>query len=115
MTRTEPPAPGAPQPLRAASRLARRLAAVIAECHYAQQRILALRVAPDSYLSDAAAAPDTYQDFLFRTSGPLLREPPARAGPAASGRLAEPPPCCATESGRDLPPDGPDVLLSARK
>jgi hypothetical protein len=79
MTRTEPPAPGAPQPLRAASRLARRLAAVIAECHYAQQRILALRVAPDSYLSDAAAAPDTYQDFLFRTSGPLLREPPARA------------------------------------
>jgi hypothetical protein len=78
---------GAPQPVRAASRLARRLAAVIAECHYAQRRVLALRIAPDSYLSDAATAPDCYGDFLFRTSGPLLREPSARAR-AAGRRVA---------------------------
>jgi len=87
MTLTEHLRPGAPQPMRAASRLARRLGAVIAECHYAQQRILALRLAPDSYLSNAAAAPDTYEDFLFRTSGPLLREPPARVR-AAGRRVA---------------------------
>lgn len=77
----------APQPVRAASRLVRRLAAIIAECHYAQQRVLALRIAPDSYLSDAGTAPDCYDDFLFRTSGPLLREPSARAR-AARRRVA---------------------------
>jgi hypothetical protein len=84
MTPSEHRGTGAPQPVRAASRLARRLAAIIAECHYAQRRALALRIAPDSYLSDAAAAPDCYEDFLFRTSGPLLREPSARA--RAAGR-----------------------------
>ena len=78
---------GAPQPGRTASRLARRLAAIIAECNYAQRRVLALRLAADSYLSDADAAPDCYADFLFRTSGPLLREPSARVR-AAGRRVA---------------------------
>jgi hypothetical protein len=84
MTPTEHHRTGAPQPVRAASRLARRMAAIIAECHYAQQRLLALRLAADSYLSDAATAPNCYDDFLFRTSGPLLCEPSARA--RADGR-----------------------------
>lgn len=79
MMPTEHRRTGAPQPVRAASRLARRLAGVIAECHYAQQRVLAMRIAPDSYLTDAATGPNCYGDFLFRTSGPLLREPSARA------------------------------------
>ena len=87
MMPTEHRRTGAPQPGRAASRLARRLAAIIAECHYAQQRVLALRLAADSYLSDASAAPDCYGDFLFRTSGPLLREPSACAR-AAGRRVA---------------------------
>jgi hypothetical protein len=86
MTPTEHHRTGAPQPMRAVSRLARRLAAVIAECHYAQQRALALRVAPDSYLSDATTPPDSYEDFLFRTSGPLLSEP--AAGVRAARRSA---------------------------
>ena len=43
MMPTEHRRTGAPQPVRTASRLARRLAAIIAECHYAQQRVLALR------------------------------------------------------------------------
>ena len=47
----------------------------------------ARRIAPDSYLSDAGTAPDCYDDFLFRTSGPLLREPSARAR-AARRRVA---------------------------
>lgn len=75
---------GAPQLLRAASRLASRLAAVVDECNYAQQRVMALRLAPDSYLRHPGTAPDSYGDFLFRTSGPLPREPSARA--RASGR-----------------------------
>jgi hypothetical protein len=79
MTPTEHRSTGARQPGHAPSRLARRLAAIIAECHYAQQRVLALRIAPDSYLTDAATAPNCYNDFLFRTSGPLLCEPSARA------------------------------------
>lgn len=87
MTPTEYRRTVARQPGHAASRLARRLAAIIAECHYAQQRVLALRIAPDSYLSDAGTAPNRYDDFLFRTSGPLLREPSARAR-AAGRRVA---------------------------
>jgi hypothetical protein len=87
MTPTEHRRTGAPQPGHAASRLARRLAAIIAECHYAQQRLLALRIAPDSYLSDAGTAPNRYDEFLFRSSGPLLREPSAPAR-AAGRRVA---------------------------
>jgi hypothetical protein len=37
----------------------------------------ALRITPDAYLPDRDKAADTYAEFLFRTSGPLLHEPPA--------------------------------------
>jgi hypothetical protein len=62
------------------ARLARRAASIVAECNYAQRRMLSLRTAPDTFLPDPDKAPDHYAEFLFRTSGTLLHEP------AASGR-----------------------------
>jgi hypothetical protein len=65
------------RPTIALARLARRIADIIAECNYAQRRMAALRTTPDRYLTNGDKAPDTYAEFLFRTSGPPLREPPA--------------------------------------
>jgi hypothetical protein len=59
--------------------LARKVAAVIGECRYAQRRMMALRTAPDRYAARPDSAPDTYAEFLYRTSGMLLHEPSARA------------------------------------
>jgi hypothetical protein len=58
-------------------RLARRVAAVLAECHYAQRRMSVLATSPDRYLPEPAHAPDNYAEFLFRTSGALRHEPAA--------------------------------------
>jgi hypothetical protein len=58
--------------------LARRVAGFFAECNYAQRRLTILRTAPDAYLTAGGNAPDDYAEFLFRTSGTLLREPDAR-------------------------------------
>jgi hypothetical protein len=58
---------------------ARKVAAVIAECHHAQHRMIELATAPDRYLFRPDAAPDTYAEFLYRTSGVLRHEPSARA------------------------------------
>jgi hypothetical protein len=55
--------------------ISRRIAAVIAECNYAQRRLAVLRASPDRYVINPDAAPDTYREFLFRTSGPLTHEP----------------------------------------
>jgi hypothetical protein len=63
-------------------RVARRIAAIHAEISYAQQRLDAIRTNPDLYLTDAGKMPETYAEFLFRTSGVLVREP--IAGRAAS-------------------------------
>ncbi len=64
------------------TRLVRRVAAMLADIDYAQRRLDAIRMNPDSYLTDANVGPRDYREFLFRTSGPLLHEPPAarRAG-----------------------------------
>jgi hypothetical protein len=59
--------------------LARRIAAVIRECNDAQRRMAAINSAPDRFMTGRGAAPDTYAEFLFRTSGRLLAEPSARA------------------------------------
>jgi hypothetical protein len=59
--------------------LARRVGAVVAECNYAQRRITVLQASPDHYLVAPQQAPDTYQEFLLRTSGPLDHEPSAAA------------------------------------
>lgn len=65
------------RPLERVRQLAVRIAAVVAECHRAQRRMAALTASPDRYLTDAGLVPGTYQEFLFRTSGPLAHEPAA--------------------------------------
>jgi hypothetical protein len=67
-------------------RLGKRIASVVAECDYAQRRSFALMTNPDSYLIDRDQAPDTYAEFLFRTSGGLLHE--SASGQRPHGRLA---------------------------
>jgi hypothetical protein len=57
--------------------LGRRLRNVMAECNYAQRRVAVLQASPDSYEFRPSKAPETYEAFLFRTSGPLMREPSA--------------------------------------
>ena len=58
-------------------RAVRRVVAVVAEMDQAQRRLAALRTSPDRYLLHPQEPPATYGEFLFRTSGPLLHEPPA--------------------------------------
>jgi hypothetical protein len=58
-------------------RIAGRVAAVAAECHEAQRRLYVLNASADRHLLHPDRPPETYQEFLFRTSGPLLREPAA--------------------------------------
>jgi hypothetical protein len=61
----------------ALARFGRRVADIVAECNYAQRRMLALRTGPDLYRTDRNKAPDTYAEFLFRTSAAPLHEPTA--------------------------------------
>ncbi len=61
----------------ALTRFGRRVAGLVAECDYAQRRLLELRTTPDAYLPDQDKAPDDYAEFLFRTSTVLLHEPTA--------------------------------------
>ena len=63
---------GAGRPAGAVGRLIRRVAAIIAECNEAQQRMIELWLSVEH-----GRAPDTYAEFLLRTSGKLLREPAA--------------------------------------
>jgi len=58
-------------------RAARRVAAVVAEMNEAQRRMTVLRTAQDRYLTNSNEPPATYAEFLARTSGVLLHEPPA--------------------------------------
>jgi len=60
-------------------RLGRRIAAVVGDCRYTQRRAFVLRASVDRYLLHPDSPPDTYPEFLFRTSGPLLHEPAAAA------------------------------------
>jgi len=69
----------------ALARFGRRVADIIAECNYAQRRLTTMMTAPDRYLTDRDRAPDDYAEFLFRTSGALLREP--TAGHRAHGQF----------------------------
>jgi hypothetical protein len=48
--------------------------------------MLVLHNAPDRYLADPGAAPDTFDEFLARTSGPLLHEPSARRRSRGAGQ-----------------------------
>jgi hypothetical protein len=57
--------------------IARRVAAAVAECHEARRRLYVLNASADRHLLDPDRPPENYREFLFRTSGPLLREPAA--------------------------------------
>jgi hypothetical protein len=59
-------------------RVAGKVADVVHEANEAQRLMFALRHATDRHLRNPDAAPGTYQEFLVRTSGPLLHEPSAR-------------------------------------
>lgn len=59
-------------------RAARKLADAVREMNEAQRLMLVLQNAPDRYVPDPGAVPDTYHEFVARTSGPLLHEPSAR-------------------------------------
>lgn len=58
-------------------RLVGRVAAAIAEMNEAQRRMMMLRASLDRYPFQPDEPPDTYDEFLGRTSGLLLHEPPA--------------------------------------
>ena len=61
----------------AARKAVRTVADVIEECNYAQRRMLQLRLNPERYVINSDQAPDTFAEFLFRTSGLLIHEPAA--------------------------------------
>ena len=56
--------------------LARRVKAVLSEMNYANTRATALMLNGD--LERSGRAPDTYAEFLLRTSAITVHEPPAR-------------------------------------
>jgi hypothetical protein len=59
-------------------RVAGKLADAIREMNEAQRLMLVRQTAVDRHVTNPGAAPDTYNEFLVRTSGVLLHEPPAR-------------------------------------
>jgi hypothetical protein len=61
----------------AARKAVRTMADVIDECNYAQRRMLQLRLNPERYVIHNDQVPDTFAEFLFRTSGLLMHEPAA--------------------------------------
>jgi hypothetical protein len=70
---------GARRAARALGRAGRRLADGVREYLYWQRRATTLFLSPDRYVANPNEAPDNYQQFLIRTSGPLIREPSALA------------------------------------
>ena len=87
-------------------RMVGKVAAVIGEMNEAQRRMIILRSAPDRYLLDSHEGPETYHEFLVRTSGPLLHEPPgAAAARKGTSRRAQP-----KGDSTHTPPHPPIVL-----
>lgn len=74
-------------PLRFLTQSARAGAHAVAEMNYAQHRAIVLIAAPDRFVpaKDRDKAPDNFAEFMYRTSGPLLREP--SAGRRANGQI----------------------------
>jgi hypothetical protein len=64
--------------IRQITTLTRQVTRILAECNYATRRMTILRTAPDAYVLTRDEAPGDYTEFLFRTSGALMREPDAR-------------------------------------
>lgn len=57
------------------ARFVHRVARVLGDMQYAQYRMTVLLCSPDRFVMGPDRAPGDYAEFLFRTSGPLLREP----------------------------------------
>jgi len=55
--------------------LARRMSAAIADLNQAQRRLTALTMSTERHEPQPNKSPDTYDEFLARTAGPLLHEP----------------------------------------
>jgi hypothetical protein len=66
------------------ARTATAVLATVREMNDAQLRVQRARMSRDAFLPDPTRAPETYQEFLYRTSGPAPREPTARR--RAAGR-----------------------------
>jgi hypothetical protein len=64
--------------------LLHRISEIISECNEAQRRLMSYSLSYDRYAPEPNAAPDTYAEFLLRTSAPSWREPSARQ--RAAGR-----------------------------
>jgi hypothetical protein len=64
--------------MRAVRHAARAVADVVRECNYATSRLRELRLFPELRAACADCAPDTYADFLGRSSMTLWHEPSAR-------------------------------------
>jgi hypothetical protein len=60
-------------------RLALKVIRFMSELDYWQRRSAIFSLAPDRYLAHPDRAPDTFSEFMARTSGPLLREPSCKA------------------------------------
>jgi len=84
--RSRSPQPSQPRPARRnwLGRTAFAVLGVIEEMNDAQRRAARARMAYDQVLPNPAQAPDSYQEFLLRTSGPARHEPTARQ--RAAGR-----------------------------
>jgi hypothetical protein len=74
----------------AIQRIVRKITSAFAEANYAQRRMLELSLAPDRHTFAADTAPDTYAEFLYRTSGLLRHERPARARLSGTGTARRP-------------------------
>jgi hypothetical protein len=61
-----------------ARRVAGKLADAVREINEAQRLTLVMRTSTEGYARNPRVAPDTYGEFLARTSGVLLHEPSAR-------------------------------------
>ena len=66
-------------------RVVGKLADAVREMNEAQRLMLVRRTAVDRYVENPGAAPGTYDEFLARTSGMLLHEPPARKRATSRG------------------------------
>jgi hypothetical protein len=62
----------------AVRRIMRRVSRTVADANAAQRRVVVLAGAPDRWVPHPHKAPDTYSEFMARTSGPMLHEPSAR-------------------------------------
>ena len=74
----EPQRPQLIREMQAVRHAARTVAAVVRECNYASSRLRDARIFPDIRAERGDRAPDTYDDFLWRSPVALWREPPAR-------------------------------------